>query len=64
MKATDALNWVACLAPYLPGGMVVAIAVKSVILEYIEVALGLYIMNDIGVAGSVSKSTVHLLVSW
>ena len=28
--ATDVLHRVACLAPYLPGGMVVAIAVKSV----------------------------------
>jgi len=29
-EATDALHQVACLAPYLPGGMVVAIAVKSI----------------------------------
>jgi len=28
---------------------------KVVILEYIEVALGLFVVNDIGVAGSVSK---------
>ncbi len=29
-EATDALHRVACLAPYLLGGMVVAIAVESV----------------------------------
>ena len=28
---------------------------KVVILEYIEVALGLFVVNDIGVDGSVSK---------
>ena len=28
---------------------------KVVILEYIEVALGIFVVNDIGVAGSVSK---------
>jgi len=28
---------------------------KVVILEYIEVALGLFVVNDIGVAGSVPK---------
>jgi hypothetical protein len=27
--ATDKLHWSMCLAPYLPGGMVVEIAVKS-----------------------------------
>ncbi len=31
---------------------------KVVILEYIEVALGLLVLNDIGVAGSVSKRKV------
>ena len=31
---------------------------KVVILEYIEVALGLFVVNDIGVAGSVSKRKV------
>lgn len=31
---------------------------KVVILEYIEVALGLLVVNDIGVAGSVSKRKV------
>ena len=29
-EATDTLNWVMCLAPYPPGGMVVAIAVESI----------------------------------
>ncbi len=29
-EATDTLHWAMWLAPYLPGGMVVAIAVKSV----------------------------------
>ena len=29
-EATDTLHWVMCLALYLPGGMVVAIAVESV----------------------------------
>jgi len=28
-EATDTLHWAMCLAPYLPGGMVVAIAVES-----------------------------------
>ena len=31
---------------------------KVVILEYIEVALGLFVVNDIGIAGSVSKRKV------
>ena len=31
---------------------------KVVILEYIEVALGLLVVNDIGVVGSVSKRKV------
>ncbi len=31
---------------------------KVMILEYIEVALGLFVVNDIGVAGSVSKRKV------
>ncbi len=34
-EATDTLHWSMCLAPYLPGGMVVAIAVKSAKLYYI-----------------------------
>ena len=34
-EATDTLYRVTCLAPYLPGGMVVAIAVESVTLKYI-----------------------------
>jgi hypothetical protein len=34
-EATDTLYRVMCLAPYLPGGMVVAIAVESVTLYYI-----------------------------
>ena len=32
--------------------------VKVVFFEYIEVALGLFVLNDIGVAGSVSKRKV------
>jgi hypothetical protein len=31
-EATDKLYRVACLAPYLPSGMVIAIAVKSITL--------------------------------
>jgi hypothetical protein len=34
-EATDTLHRSMCLAPYLPGGMVVAIAVKSATLYYI-----------------------------
>ena len=34
-EATDTLYWEMCLAPYLPGGMVVAIAVESATLYYI-----------------------------
>jgi hypothetical protein len=34
-EATDTLYWELCLAPYLPGGMVVAIAVESATLYYI-----------------------------
>jgi hypothetical protein len=34
-EATDTLHWSMCLAPYLPGGMVVAIAVESAKLYYI-----------------------------
>ena len=34
-EATNTLYWVMCLALYLPGGMVVAIAVESVTLYYI-----------------------------
>ena len=34
-EATDTLYRLMCLAPYLPGGMVVAIAVKSATLYYI-----------------------------
>ena len=34
-EATDTLYQVACLALYLPGGMVIAIAVKSITLKYI-----------------------------
>jgi len=34
-EATDTLYRVMCLAPYLPGGMVVAIAVESITFEYI-----------------------------
>jgi hypothetical protein len=34
-EATDMLHWLMCLAPYLPGGMVVAIAVESAKLYYI-----------------------------
>ena len=33
-EAIDRLYWAMCLAPYLPDGMVVAIAVKSVTLYY------------------------------
>jgi hypothetical protein len=33
--ATDTLHRSMCLAPYLPGGMVVAIAVESATLYYI-----------------------------
>ncbi len=36
-EATDTLHWVMWLAPYLPGGMVVAIAVESVTFYYIVV---------------------------
>jgi hypothetical protein len=34
-EATNTLHRSMCLAPYLPGGMVVAIAVKSATLYYI-----------------------------
>ena len=34
-EATDTLYRLMCLAPYLPGGMVVAIAVESATLNYI-----------------------------
>jgi hypothetical protein len=34
-EATDMLHRSMCLAPYLPGGMVVAIAVESTTLYYI-----------------------------
>jgi hypothetical protein len=34
-EATDTLHRSMCLAPYLPGGMVVAIAVESATLYYI-----------------------------
>jgi hypothetical protein len=34
-EATDTLHRSMCLAPYLPGGMVVAIAVESTSLYYI-----------------------------
>ena len=34
-EATDMLHWAMCLTLYLPGGMVVAIAVKSAKLYYI-----------------------------
>jgi hypothetical protein len=34
-EATDTLHQSMCLAPYLPGGMVVAIAVESATLYYI-----------------------------
>ncbi len=34
-EATDKLHRSMCLGPYLPGGIVVAIAVKSAILYYI-----------------------------
>jgi hypothetical protein len=34
-EATDTLHQLMCLAPYLPGGMVVAIAVKSATLYFI-----------------------------
>jgi hypothetical protein len=35
-EATDTLHWVMCLVPYLPGGMVVAIAVESITSYIIE----------------------------
>ncbi len=35
-EATDTLHRAMCLAPYLPGGMVVAIAVESVTSYIIE----------------------------
>jgi hypothetical protein len=34
-EATDTLHRSMCLAPYLPGGMVVAIAIESATLYYI-----------------------------
>jgi hypothetical protein len=34
-EATNTLYWLMYLAPYLPGGMVVAIAVESATLNYI-----------------------------
>jgi len=34
-EATNTLHWSMCLAPYLPGSMIVAIAVKSTTLYYI-----------------------------
>jgi len=34
-EATDTLHQLMCLAPYLPGGMVVAIAVESATLYHI-----------------------------
>jgi len=36
-EATDTLHRLMCLAPYLPGGMVVAITVESAALYYIVV---------------------------
>jgi hypothetical protein len=36
-EATDTLHRAMCLAPYLPGGMVVAIAVESVTFYYMVV---------------------------
>jgi hypothetical protein len=36
-EATDTLHRAMCLDPYLPGGMVVAIAIVSVIFYYIVV---------------------------
>ncbi len=36
-EATDTLHWAMCLAPYLPGGMVVAIANNFVTFYYIVV---------------------------
>ncbi len=45
-EATDTFYRVTCLAPYLPGGMVVAIAVESVTLNYIvEYSYTLLISN-------------------
>jgi len=35
-EATDTLHWAMCLAPYLPCGMVVEIAVESVTSYIIE----------------------------
>jgi hypothetical protein len=35
-EATDTLHRAMCLAPYLPGGMAIAIAVESVTLYMIE----------------------------
>jgi hypothetical protein len=35
-EATDTLHQAMCLAPYLPGGMVVAIAVESITSYLIE----------------------------
>ncbi len=35
-EATDTLHWAMCLAPYLPGGMVIAIAVESITSYIIE----------------------------
>jgi hypothetical protein len=34
-EATNMLHWSMCLAPYLPGSMVVAIAIESATLYYI-----------------------------
>jgi hypothetical protein len=34
-EATNTLHRVTCLAPYLPGGMVIAFAINSVTLYYI-----------------------------
>jgi hypothetical protein len=36
-EATDTLHRAMCLAPYLPGGMVVAIVVESVTFYYMVV---------------------------
>jgi hypothetical protein len=36
-EATNTLHWAMCLAPYLPGGMVIAIAIISVTFYYIVV---------------------------
>jgi hypothetical protein len=44
-EATDTLYRLMCLAPYLPGGMVVAIAVKSITSYLIDKLVFILLLN-------------------